>query len=508
MFFRRGHEARDSQTHRLVQRDLARKWVAIFKRNASPIAWQGRRGEAGQFGIFVAARDASCFDLCVPSRPRPFRGDGRIGCHNLQTCLRSLQGVGETSDSPVFLAGRCPIQLGQKRVLRGVQLGIAGPFVCQKRNYRFPVVVCPHHACSQETHEAIMRVIQWSLESLAEGRWPTRDPDDQPFASDREGEFGYLAAIGEWKGDWKMMSALVGVPHWRAGDGICWRCKILLENVREVGLDASWRRPDQRIGHAELVSNLQARGKLGGVWNFPRFSQDCIRIDWLHCMDQGVSAMFFGGLLHLAVTLAMYGPNQSARARHIFRLILVWYRANRVQADRLKALPLTRFKPKNARPQLKASAGQVRALVPFFLELVRGWEEHMFVADVWAEVLLLKRAAHSLWLCYECLSLSRPRPLTVLQEESVAFAQVLVQLEGLKPARYTVTPKLHLLMELALEGSRPSQSWCYRDEDFGGFLAGVARRRGGHDSALATSRNTLNAFMAKQPLPAIGQEEA
>ena len=27
-------------------------------------------------------------------------------------------------------------------------------------------------------------------------------------------------------------------------------------------------------------------------------------------------------------------------------------------------------------------------------------------------------------------------------------------------------------MELALEGSRPSQSWRYREEDFGGFWQG------------------------------------
>ena len=85
----------------------------------------------------------------------------------------------------------------------------------------------------------------------------------------------------------------------------------------------------------------------------------------------------FGAILRLAVTFAMYGPNQSARARHIFRQILVWYRASRVQAHRLKALPLTRLKPKNANatPQLKASTGPVRTLVPFLLVLARSLEE-------------------------------------------------------------------------------------------------------------------------------------
>ena len=419
MFFRRGHEARDSQTHRLVQRDLARKWVAIFKGKPSPIAWQGRRGEAGQFGIFVAARDAHALISACPQGQDPFEETEGLDA----TTFRHVFGPCREWGRPVILLSfwqdAVPFNWDRSESLEVYSWALPDLLSAKERNYRFPVVVCPHHACSQETHEAIMRVMQRSLESLAEGGGQP-DPDDQPFASDREGEFSYLAAIGEWKGDWKMMSAVGGVPHWRAGDGICWRCKILLENVREVGLDASWRCPDQRIGHAELVSNLQARGKLGGVWNFPRFSQDCIRIDWLHCMDQGVSAMFFGGLLHLAVTLAMYGPNQSARARHVFRLILVWYRANRVQADRLKALPLTRLKPKNARPQLKASAGQVRTLVLFFCSWCRVGKSTCFVADVWAE------------------AIDRP------PRGERGIRQVLGQLEGMKPARYTVTPKLLL----------------------------------------------------------------
>eukprot|EP00971_Amphidinium_carterae_P046157 908670-Amphidinium_carterae.1 len=57
--------------------------------------------------------------------------------------------------------------------------------------------------------------------------------------------------------------------------------------------------------------------------------------------------------------------------------------------------------------------------------------------------------------------------------------------------RYTVPPKLHLFLELAREGVRPSMSWTYRDEDFGGCMAALARRRGGRDTPSATSYGTL-----------------
>eukprot|EP00971_Amphidinium_carterae_P333830 6468806-Amphidinium_carterae.1 len=60
---------------------------------------------------------------------------------------------------------------------------------------------------------------------------------------------------------------------------------------------------------------------------------------------------------------------------------------------------------------------------------------------------------------------------------------------------------LHLLMEIAMEGSTPSLSWTYKKEDLGGFLAGVARRRRGRESPYATSRTTLQAFKLKQCLP-------
>eukprot|EP00971_Amphidinium_carterae_P200011 3969680-Amphidinium_carterae.1 len=58
-------------------------------------------------------------------------------------------------------------------------------------------------------------------------------------------------------------------------------------------------------------------------------------------------------------------------------------------------------------------------------------------------------------------------------------------------------------MEIAMEGSTPSLSWTYGEEDFGGFLAGVARRRGGRESPSATSRTTLQAFKLKQCLPSL-----
>jgi hypothetical protein len=67
-------------------------------------------------------------------------------------------------------------------------------------------------------------------------------------------------------------------------------------------------------------------------------------------------------------------------------------------------------------------------------------------------------------------------------------------LEFLSPGMklWKIKPKLHLFLELcSVERTRPSLCWNYRDEDFGGSVARLARRRGGLLSASAFSRNLI-----------------
>lgn len=69
---------------------------------------------------------------------------------------------------------------------------------------------------------------------------------------------------------------------------------------------------------------------------------------------------------------------------------------------------------------------------------------------------------------------------------------------------WRVKPKLHLLQELAeVSGSCPSDSWLYRDEDFGGSLAQMSRRRGGRNAPHNTSAVVLAKFQARYRLPSI-----
>ena len=125
------------------------------------------------------------------------------------------------------------------------------------------------------------------------------------------------------------------------------------------------------------------------------------------------------------------------------------------------------------------------------------------------ELELVKGAIVDIAKCYDTLSSTYgPSALQDLQHFSIRFAEKLVALAGLNGSRYSLPPKLHMWLELCREGCTPSKGWNYREEDFGGSVASMAKRKGGRDSALATSTNTLMAFMAKQPLPTLkGQQE-
>ena len=52
------------------------------------------------------------------------------------------------------------------------------------------------------------------------------------------------------------------------------------------------------------------------------------------------------------------------------------------------------------------------------------------------------------------------------------------------PTAWRVKPKLHMFLELCSEGSHPAKFWNYRDEDWGGSVARMARGRGGELHAL------------------------
>ena len=111
-----------------------------------------------------------------------------------------------------------------------------------------------------------------------------------------------------------------------------------------------------------------------------------------------------------------------------------------------------------------------------------------------------KAAMRHMFECYEALRGDadfRDR----LALHSRLFALQYVALEEYFPEIWGVKPKLHQFLELCIDGGLPSANWNYRDEDFGGACAGMARRRGGSLGPTATSANLLTRSILRSPAP-------
>ena len=153
-------------------------------------------------------------------------------------------------------------------------------------------------------------------------------------------------------------------------------------------------------------------------------------------------------------------------------------------------------------PKLRGKAAEIRGIVPFVEQVA-----YRHLGDTPVET-AAKRAAQELSAMYSCLSESAPFAADRMANHSRRLASLWVGLERASDApAWRVKPKMHLMQELCevQVGCRPALSWTYRDEEFGGSLAALARRRGGAHSASGVSKSVVLRFIARETVPSLGR---
>ena len=83
---------------------------------------------------------------------------------------------------------------------------------------------------------------------------------------------------------------------------------------------------------------------LSPIWAYPFFKQACLKIDWLHAADQGVTPCWIGSLFTLIVDppgLEGWGSTLEIRCVTLWHMILAFYKEQGQRCDKLKALPLS-----------------------------------------------------------------------------------------------------------------------------------------------------------------------
>ena len=174
---------------------------------------------------------------------------------------------------------------------------------------------------------------------------------------------------------------------------------------------------------------------------------------------------------------------------------------NRTKPDsRLDQLtPLMVSKNAGAPPKLRGKGAEVRGLVAFGVEVA---QRHFDLEDTFQATAY--QAARKLQACYEGLDAERFDP-TTMANNSRQLALLLAALDSTASAPlWRMKPKVHLMQELLEYGlSRPSETWLYRDEDFGGTVATMAKHRGGHSAAHTVGMAVLNKFAARHAVPVV-----
>ena len=178
------------------------------------------------------------------------------------------------------------------------------------------------------------------------------------------------------------------------------------------------------------------------------------------------------------------------------------YRTNAAPSQYYMLVPSMIQKTAATPPKLRGKAAEIRGIVPFIEQVA-----YRYLGDTPVET-AAKRAAKELNAMYSCLSGDAPFAADRLANHSRRLASLWVGLERASDApAWRVKPKLHLMQELCEEqlGCRPALFWTYRDEEFGGSLAALGRRRGGAHSASGVSTSIVLRFIARETVPSLGR---
>lgn len=364
------------------------------------------------------------------------------------------------------------------------------------------------HFAGKRTYDDLMAVFAWSFQQLAAGKWPVTRHDGSPWTSadvKRKKQAGsslpLRAALVEIRGDWAYMKETFGLPAWNELGGLCWLCSCTPAELRQASAQAPWRQ--NRLDLHEVLARMLRRGStISPIFAVPWLSNKVFRPDWLHCADQGVSSDYLGNLFFYLIDAKMSGANRKERCMRLWSLVQQYYSQKDI-GDRLQNLVPSMLSKPGQPPKLRSSAAQCRALVPCAAELARAYCQD----DVPVEQ-SMKSAAEELSQCYAALSSSVADRADALAVHSRRFAAQYIALETAMQQRgdhvsWRVKPKMHMFLELCSDGSQPSLFWTYRDEDFGGACAHLARRRGGLMRPGSTSDSLLRRFRILQPPPRI-----
>ena len=133
-------------------------------------------------------------------------------------------------------------------------------------------------------------------------------------------DLGARFLLMEIRADWPALSSTVGIPHWNARAGMCWKRSASMANYQDLSAGAAWRH--QRFTH-EAFARHHPRAMRSPLWTVPGMQTSVLRHDWLHVMDEGVSKEFAAGVLSLILQHRRGGREVNMRV--VSNHVKAWY---------------------------------------------------------------------------------------------------------------------------------------------------------------------------------------
>ena len=109
------------------------------------------------------------------------------------------------------------------------------------------------------------------------------------------------------------------------------------------------------------TSHSQNNVEVCPIFASPFLKGSCLKIDWLHAIDQGVGADFLGNFFYYVVRKLLEGADLTEKCSSLWMKIQAYYRRHEVQ-DRLQLLRFSMLRNEKASHKLRASVVEARAL--------------------------------------------------------------------------------------------------------------------------------------------------
>ena len=287
----------------------------------------------------------------------------------------------------------------------------------------------------------------------------------------------------------------------------CWMCDCTLHEgplfFHCFGHDAPHRAT--RVSHRLYLQRCAAEGQQpSNIFRVPGLELQHLVVDSMHAGDLGAFCDALGSLFHLECSNKAWHKNQAEGLESLNEMLNAYYKLCKTQTGN-RVTPLTWSQILSADPGypfLKTKAAPCRHLAEFGLKLAymhaMGTDSrpafcfkagsHM-QGKTQAHLDLLVDLFRGLERYCRCLK-QEPFEEQVCQSSMFLFLKSMAALsklwrEGreeneLKRLPFNVRPKCHMLEHLVLDFvpvfGGPSRFWCYRDEDYVGFIKRICAK--------------------------------